>query len=372
MDKILIVDDFKDYCEELACALDREGFNVETAHTAREAITLGSKFRPELLITDWMLQDYIHGLEVAEALAIVCSSMKTILITGLASADLKADARYSHVFAFLEKPFPLHALIEQAHKASIAEKTSSKSTGIGFMEVDSEGRVLHLNEDAQLMIETIHPHRIATFLSDIFSDQALDRLKEAEEDWTDLSPADDKTTLWTIRSSELRENERQVFVLLDEEHKIYSSTSVVHRLLGLPDPITPKLAISGHLLVIDDQDSLRRISADVLRDFRCICHTARNHEEAIRLFVHDPEIKYVILDYEMPEAHPGDFVRIAKDLRPETYIIGTSAADHRTDFSDLGIDVFLPKPWVVEELISAIKDPQHRLGPMTARVSNSY
>lgn len=354
MDKILIVDDFKDYCDELACALDREGFNVETANTARDAITLGCKFRPALLITDWMLQDYIHGLEVAEALAMVYSSMQTILITGLASADLKADARYSHVFAFLEKPFPLNSLIEQAHKASIAANTPNISAGVGFMEVDSAGRVLYLNEEAQLMIAKLHPNLIATFMSDIFSDQALKQLKGAERKWTDLFPADNNKATWTVHSSELIENERQVFILLDEEHKIYSSTSVVHRLLGLPDPITPKLPISGHLLVIDDQDSVRKISADVLRDFRCICHTARNHDEAIRLFVHDPEIKYVILDYEMPEDNPGDFVRIAKNLRPEIHIIGTSAADHKRDFSDLGIDVFLPKPWVVDELISAI------------------
>lgn len=354
MDKILIVDDLKDYCDELASTLSREGFSVQTANTARDAITLGSRFRPSVLLTDWMLQDYIHGLEVAEALNIVCPSMQTILMTGLASNDLKADAHFGEVFAFLEKPFPLNNLIELMRKASNTAKDVSGRATIGFIEVNPQGKVLYLNDAAHSMIAKIYPNLIATNLNDIFNDRALEQLELALRQWIDLTPAYDNTATWTVRSSQLINKERHVFILLDEEHKIYSRTSVVHRLLGLPDPITPELPINGHLLVIDDHDSVRRISADVLRDFHCICHTAGNHEEAIRLFIHDPEIKYVILDYEMPASHPGDFVKIAKDLRPETRIIGTSAAEHKRDFSELGVGLFLPKPWAVDELLSVL------------------
>ena len=71
MAKILMVDDEELFCKTAGIFLSRAGHEVHTAGTSREAIDWGSHFRPEVLLTDRMLENSVHGLDITRALQLV-------------------------------------------------------------------------------------------------------------------------------------------------------------------------------------------------------------------------------------------------------------------------------------------------------------
>jgi two-component system, OmpR family, alkaline phosphatase synthesis response regulator PhoP len=67
MTKILIVDDEIDILEFVSYNLKKEGFAVETAQNGKEALEIGAKFRPHLIILDIMMPQ-MDGIEVCRQL----------------------------------------------------------------------------------------------------------------------------------------------------------------------------------------------------------------------------------------------------------------------------------------------------------------
>ncbi|MCP4590205.1 MAG: response regulator [bacterium] len=105
MHKVLIVDDEDVYCDYLSQILIRDGHQVQTASEAREGIQLGRDFKPDLLITDWLLGDDLTGLLIARTLRRVNPQLRTIVITGHLSADLERTLPPDEVLSILRKPF---------------------------------------------------------------------------------------------------------------------------------------------------------------------------------------------------------------------------------------------------------------------------
>ena len=66
MAKILVIDDEPIPCRMLHHFLTGEGHEVRTALDADEAVQVAHDFRPDLLISDWLLKDKT-GLDVALA-----------------------------------------------------------------------------------------------------------------------------------------------------------------------------------------------------------------------------------------------------------------------------------------------------------------
>jgi len=116
--RVLVVDDEKQYCENLSLCLTGEGYEVATACTSDEAIDLGKDFCPDVLVADWMLRSDDDGLDVSRCLRSQLPKLETVLITGYPSIELHADARRSNVFEVLEKPFELDDLLSVVQYAA--------------------------------------------------------------------------------------------------------------------------------------------------------------------------------------------------------------------------------------------------------------
>lgn len=117
MANVLIVDDEPDYREFLQTMLSREGHAVETARDAAEAVAVNRRFRPQVVIVDWMLRHRLHGLDVVALLRQAGTQFRSIVITGYPSTELQARVAESDVFAFLEKPFSAQELREAVQQA---------------------------------------------------------------------------------------------------------------------------------------------------------------------------------------------------------------------------------------------------------------
>lgn len=117
MSKILVVDDETISVMTIGAFLREEGFLVEVAGSAREALEKAEAFGPDLLVSDWKLKDDLDGIEVTHALQKKNPSLKAILYSGLGVDDLKRQSRGIEVFRFLEKPCGLAELIDAVNHA---------------------------------------------------------------------------------------------------------------------------------------------------------------------------------------------------------------------------------------------------------------
>ena len=128
MTSILLVEDDEFNRTMIARALTRAGHEVTEATGGEDAISIGSRSRPTLLIADWMLQNPVHGLHVAQALQLVDSRIRTILMTGYPSQDLFDACAECGAAELLTKPFRLAELQRAVERAIGAHRCEPAAT----------------------------------------------------------------------------------------------------------------------------------------------------------------------------------------------------------------------------------------------------
>jgi two-component system, OmpR family, response regulator len=118
--RILVVDDEESITDLLATALRYERFEVEVAHTGREALRAVGSFRPHLMVLDVMLPDY-DGFEVIKRLT---DQRERVPVLFLTARDATADRVRGLTLGgddYVTKPFSLEELI--ARIRSILRRT---------------------------------------------------------------------------------------------------------------------------------------------------------------------------------------------------------------------------------------------------------
>ncbi len=88
MIKVLIVDDEPEAAEIVAMFLEAKGHQARMATSQRTAIELGISYRPDVLITDYILEDG-DGTEVARAIAAVQPRLRVMVVSGLLPDDVR-------------------------------------------------------------------------------------------------------------------------------------------------------------------------------------------------------------------------------------------------------------------------------------------
>lgn len=115
-----------------------------------------------------------------------------------------------------------------------------------------------------------------------------------------------------------------------------------------------------HLLVVDDEEVLRKMTARTLRRLGHEATESRDGAEALEAVTAEPDAFDVVLtDLTMPVMGGAELIRRLKDVRPELPVVLASGfADtpegRALDSSD-GI-VFLPKPFTRRELARAVEE----------------
>ena len=110
MAKILVVDDERGYLDLLELILKTDGHEVETSVTGVDAVEVGRRWHPHLLLADWKLKDSLCGLDVAKILHGENPDLVTIVMTGYSASMLRSQARDIQNLHVIEKPFDTDAL----------------------------------------------------------------------------------------------------------------------------------------------------------------------------------------------------------------------------------------------------------------------
>lgn len=115
--KILIVDDDKDFRFSIKIILEKEGFDVEEAKDGEEGITKAEEHNPDLFIVDLMMETFSAGFNLAKKLRQNPKFASTPMIM-LSSVDLVAQYDFLEAEAAKDinviekKPIEPAALIE--------------------------------------------------------------------------------------------------------------------------------------------------------------------------------------------------------------------------------------------------------------------
>jgi len=350
--KVLVVDDERDFRDQIRLSLEADGCEVESAANCVEAVRMVPRYRPDVLVTDWMLRDHLHGLHVSDVLSTVRPGMRTVLMTGYATQDLRAEAAGHKVAAFLEKPFEPSRLIDAVRRA--VDAPEAHHPPVGVLQVRADGSIAWANDHARELFKQTDAGTGADRLDSMLDEEQTARLTPAPTRWVSLSPQSSRGA-WHFLGKDLEAGGSLLVVLDDARLPVLRDHPVVQSLLGIEEPGPIRWNLPGHVLLVDDDEYVRRFVAGQFQRAGCPCLTAENGEVATRLFARDEEIRYVLLDWYMPGDSPEDLVREFHRIRPGAIIVGVSGEDRRDDFSRLGIDRFLAKPMRVEALMAELR-----------------
>ncbi|PCI99020.1 MAG: DNA-binding response regulator [Flavobacteriales bacterium] len=148
-EKILLVDDEQDIIEFLGYNLRKEGFDVLTATSGREAIEIAKENNPDLIILDVMMPE-MDGIETCQEIRST-EGLKDVLIAFLSARG----EDYSQVAGFdagaddyITKPIKPRLLVSRVkailRRTSSESKTEFANSGI---KIDREKYLVYKNEE---------------------------------------------------------------------------------------------------------------------------------------------------------------------------------------------------------------------------------
>ena len=125
-EKILLVDDEKDFLDVMSERIEARGMEVTTAESAVKALKQVESGGFDAIILDLMMPG-MDGLETLKAIKKKNPDLQVILLTGHATIEKGIEAMKLGAMDFLEKPADLDKLTEiikkaQARKMIITER----------------------------------------------------------------------------------------------------------------------------------------------------------------------------------------------------------------------------------------------------------
>lgn len=143
--KILVVDDEKDFLDTLSPFLERSGFVVEIAQDGREGLQKVATFDPDLVILDVMMPQ-LDGREVCRRLRDAGDWRPVIMLTQVGGPAERALSMLEGADDYINKPFDpaellarIQALLRRA-KLERATLANSARLRVGPLRIDRQAR----------------------------------------------------------------------------------------------------------------------------------------------------------------------------------------------------------------------------------------
>ncbi|MDG1477276.1 MAG: response regulator transcription factor [Vicingaceae bacterium] len=135
-EKILLVDDEPDIIEFLGYNLTKEGYDVTTSTSGKEAVELAKKIKPDLILLDVMMPE-MDGIETCQEIRNVADIKNTLIAflsargedySQVAGLDAGADD-------YITKPIKPRLLVSRV-KAILRRKSGGEEVGVDEQEGD--------------------------------------------------------------------------------------------------------------------------------------------------------------------------------------------------------------------------------------------
>ena len=109
MHKLLVVDDENDICDFVRTFFKDRGFNVFTALSAEEALSIAKKERPDMVLLDIKMKG-MDGLAALKHIKELDRNIKIIMVTALEDQDKMREAYKLGACDYITKPLILDYL----------------------------------------------------------------------------------------------------------------------------------------------------------------------------------------------------------------------------------------------------------------------
>ncbi|MFP4459238.1 MAG: response regulator transcription factor [Candidatus Zixiibacteriota bacterium] len=119
MAKILVIDDDRDLVETTRIVLEKEGFDVATAHNRADGFDAVKEEKPELILLDVMMEEEDDGFVLAQKIRKEGIETPIIILSNInriSGMKYDKDDEMVPVNDFLEKPIEPGKLIEKINK----------------------------------------------------------------------------------------------------------------------------------------------------------------------------------------------------------------------------------------------------------------
>jgi DNA-binding NtrC family response regulator len=135
--RILIIDDDDVSCQLFAETLEKEGYQVDQAHSGNEALPRLRDELYDLLIIDVRMPG-MTGLEVTRAAHERFPSLPVIVMTAFGSIETAIEAIHEGAFDFISKPMNLEELRKTVARALVVKRLQNGARQSGGDTKDAE------------------------------------------------------------------------------------------------------------------------------------------------------------------------------------------------------------------------------------------
>ncbi|PKO14159.1 MAG: DNA-binding response regulator [Chloroflexi bacterium HGW-Chloroflexi-10] len=145
-ERILVIEDDPAIVRVLKRSLTYEGYYVETALDGEEGYQVYQRFRPDLIVLDWMLPG-MDGLEVCDRIRSNDDHLPIIMLTAKDATRDRVQGLDAGVDDYMVKPFEIEELTARI-RALLRRTKSDRSVVLSFadLELDTSTRLATRNE----------------------------------------------------------------------------------------------------------------------------------------------------------------------------------------------------------------------------------
>lgn len=144
--RILVVDDELDLCEILRFNLESEGYDVDTANSAEEALAMLTP-QHHLILLDVML-DSMSGFDMAQQLRAQGNNVPIIFLTALDSENSQLRGFGVGADDYITKPFSFATVLARVH--AVLKRTHSEVDSSTFVLDEAHHQILVSGTPVQL------------------------------------------------------------------------------------------------------------------------------------------------------------------------------------------------------------------------------
>lgn len=111
------------------------------------------------------------------------------------------------------------------------------------------------------------------------------------------------------------------------------------------------------ILVVDDEDRMRKLVHDFLTNKGYSVIEASNGEEAVDIFLQQKDIALIILDIMMPKMDGWEVCRVIREYSKIPIIMLTAKSEEKDELKgfELGIDEYITKPFSPKILVARVE-----------------
>ena len=143
--RILVVEDEASVCQSLAAALEADGFEVETATTGGQGLSLATSRSYDLILLDVLLP-VVGGLSICQHIRATGDNTPIIFLSARGELEHKVAGLDAGADDYLAKPFEIAELLARVRANLRRSAVPTTTLTVGSITLDQIGRTVFINE----------------------------------------------------------------------------------------------------------------------------------------------------------------------------------------------------------------------------------